>query len=391
MPPYTGDYIEHIEPGKNSLKFYSFTPRPLMRGHMYQMDDELAALLIDAHRNIGFLEGLIKYAPNKEAFAELMLLKECTYSRMIDYDSPDFKEVLTSRGTGRGNISPIIDLEVAYRAAVNMEICAPDLSRICGIALYGESEDNPMSVRDHQTFWLGAKTNLKGYNPTAPDAVLPALADISAYLYNDQKTDPLIKAALVHYQFEMIHPFERYNGIVGRIIVPIMLSDVAREAKLLICLSEYLYHNKNEYFDLLRSTQFSGGYIRWIKFFIRILNEAARNSVLLLQKYESIIETDEKTVRMAMPQTKSVGNVYEFLKAFPFSSISIAATHINLSYNSVSKAFASLQKSSIIVQETNSIRNRIWEYSDLRSCLISQAQMYHRTESADFLMKGAEI
>ncbi len=146
-----------------------------------------------------------------------------------------------------------------------MEICAPDLSRICGIALYGESEDNPMSVRDHQTFWLGAKTNLKGYNPTAPDAVLPALADISAYLYNDQKTDPLIKAALVHYQFEMIHPFERYNGIVGRIIVPIMLSDVAREAKLLICLSEYLYHNKNEYFDLLRSTQFSGGYIRWIK------------------------------------------------------------------------------------------------------------------------------
>lgn len=256
MLPYTGDYIEHIEPGKNSLKFYSFTPRPLMRGHMYQMDDELAALLIDAHRNIGFLEGLIKYAPNKEAFAELMLLKECTYSRMIDNDSPDFKEVLTSRGTGRGNISPIIDLEVAYRAAVNMEICAPDLSRICGIALYGESEDNPMSVRDHQTFWLGAKTNLKGYNPTAPDAVLPALADISAYLYNDQKTDPLIKAALVHYQFEMIHPFERYNGIVGRIIVPIMLSDVAREAKLLICLSEYLYHNKNEY-----SEQFSEHYL----------------------------------------------------------------------------------------------------------------------------------
>ena len=68
------------------------------------MDDELAMLLIDAHRNIGFLEGLIKYAPNKEAFAELMLLKECTYSRMIDYDNPDFKEVLTSRGTGKGNI-----------------------------------------------------------------------------------------------------------------------------------------------------------------------------------------------------------------------------------------------------------------------------------------------
>lgn len=78
MLPYTGDYTEHFDSEKPSLTFYSFTPRPLMRGGMYQMDDELAALLIEAHRNIGFLEGLVEYAPNKEAFAELMLLKECT-------------------------------------------------------------------------------------------------------------------------------------------------------------------------------------------------------------------------------------------------------------------------------------------------------------------------
>lgn len=75
MIPYTGEYIEHFDPEKPSLKFYFFTPRPLMRGDMYQMDDELSTLLIEAHRNIGFLEGLVKYAPNKEAFAELMLLK----------------------------------------------------------------------------------------------------------------------------------------------------------------------------------------------------------------------------------------------------------------------------------------------------------------------------
>ena len=249
MIPYTGEYIEHFDPEKPSLKFYSFTPRPLMRGDMYQMDDELATLLIEAHRNIGFLEGLVKYAPNKEAFAELMLLKECTYSRMIDYDDPDFKEILTIHGTGKGDITPITNLEMAYKATKNMEVAAPDLSRICSIALNGESENNPIDVREHQTFWLGAKTNLNGYNPTAPDAVLPALADISAYLYNDHNTDPLIKAALVHYQFEMIHPFERYNGIVGRILMPMVLRDTIGEAMLLICLSEYLYHNKNEYFD----------------------------------------------------------------------------------------------------------------------------------------------
>lgn len=365
MLPYTGDYIEYIEPGKNSLKFYSFTPRPLMRGDMYQMDDELAALLIDAHRNIGFLEGLIKYAPNKEAFAELMLLKECTYSRMIDYDSPDFKEVLTSRGTGKGNITPIMNLEAAYRAATNMEINAPDMSRICGIALNGESEDNPMDVRDHQTFWLGAKTNLKGYNPTAPDAVLPALADISAYLYNDHNTDPLIKAALVHYQFEMIHPFERYNGIVGRILVPMILRDVIGEARPLICLSEHLCQNKNEYFDLLRSTQYSGGYIRWIKFFVNTVGQVAKQAAEILMQYERTAAENWKRLTQIGGTPQSVLIVFEYLKRFPITTVSSAAKHTDLSFNSASKAIALLQSYRIVDQIGVSERNRIWIHKSI--------------------------
>ena len=98
MLPYTGDYIEHSNGTTNSFKYYTFTPRPLMYGDLYKMDDKLSALLIEAHRNIGFLEGLLKYAPNKNVFSELMLLKECTYSLMVDYDGPSFQDVLISRG-----------------------------------------------------------------------------------------------------------------------------------------------------------------------------------------------------------------------------------------------------------------------------------------------------
>ena len=364
MLPYTGDYTEHIDPEKPSLTFYSFTPRPLMRGDMYQMDDELAALLTEAHRNIGFLEGLVTYAPNKEAFAELMLLKECTYSHMIDYDGPDFKEVLTIRGTGKGDITPITNLEMAYKAAKSMEVAAPDLSRICGIALNGDPENNSIDVRDYQTFWLGVKTNLKGYNPTAPDAVLPALADISAYLYNDHITDPLIKAALVHYQFEMIHPFERYNGIVGRIIVPMVLRDTIGEAMPLICLSEYLYHNKNEYFDLLRTTQYSGGYIRWIKFLVCAVGEAAKQSAKLLAQYENDILWAEQQIKENTLSSKSIWGVYNYLKRYPVSSISRATEQTRFSFNSISKAMQSLKKTGI-VQETAEVRNRIWVHKKL--------------------------
>lgn len=363
MLPYTGDYTEHFDPEKPSLTFYSFTPRPLMRGGMYQMDDELAALLIEAHRNISFLEGLVKYAPNKEAFAELMLLKECTYSHMIDYDGPDFKEILTIRGTGKGDITPIANLEMAFKAAKSMEVAAPDLSRICGIALNGESEDNSIDVRDHQTFWLGAKTNLKGYNPTAPDAVLPALADISAYLYNDHNTDPLIKAALVHYQFEMIHPFERYNGIIGRILMSMILHDVVEEARPLICLSKYLYHNKNEYFDLLRTTQYSGGYIRWIKFFVNAIGQAAKQSAEQLIQYEQAITEAEDRLMHIGGQPKSVYSVFKYLRRFPITTVSSAAKHTGLSFNSVSKAMHFLQEHKFVTQIGDGERNRMWEYA----------------------------
>ncbi len=331
---------------------------------MYQMDDELATLLTEAHRNIGFLEGLIQFAPNRDPFTELILLKECTYSRMIDYTGPNFKDVLTICGTGKGDISPIMNLKSAYRTAMTMEIAAPNLSRICGIALNGDEEADSIDVRDHQTFWLGAKTNLRGYNPTEPDAVLSALADISAYLYNSGE-DPLIQAALVHYQFEMIHPFEKYNGVVGRILPFMVLRKIVGNALPVLCLSEHLLLNKNEYFDMLRTTQYSGGYVRWIKFFIQIINEAARNSVALLKKYEETIKLDEERLRNAMPQTNTFWNVYEYIKAFPVTSIPIVAQHLSLSYNSVSKAFSTLQENNLIMQGSSAKRNRVWEYSNL--------------------------
>jgi hypothetical protein len=98
MIPYTGDYIEHIDGSIDNFKYFTFTPRPLIHGDMYKMDDELSTFLIEAHRNIGILKGLFKYAPNREAFVELMLLKECTYSRMIDYDTLTFTMYLPVAG-----------------------------------------------------------------------------------------------------------------------------------------------------------------------------------------------------------------------------------------------------------------------------------------------------
>ncbi len=365
MLPYIGDYIEHIDDNINDFKYYTFTPRSLMHGDMYKMDDELSALLIKAHRNIGFLEGLLKYAPNKDAFSELMQLKECAYSLMIDYDSLTLQDVLVSRGSSKGDIAPITNLDLVYKIARDKTISAPDLSKLCGIALYGEATDKTVDVRDKQTFLLGIRTNLKTYNPMAPDTILQALADISAYLYNDKDTDPLVKAALVHYQFEMIFPFEQYNGIIGQILVPMVLKDTIDKALPLVCLSEYLYYNKNKYFDLLRITQYSGGYVRWFKFFVYVVGQAATRVAEMLIQYEWLIVEDQKYFADAGNLPKSVFTVYEYLKRCPTLSIPYATKCLGLSFNLISKFLRTLQEHSIVVQNGDNNRNRVWTHNNI--------------------------
>ena len=132
----------------------------------------------------------------------------------------------------------------------------------------------------------------------------------------------------------------------------------------LICLSEYLYHNKNEYFDLLRTTQYSGGYIRGIKFFVCAVGEAAKQSAKLLAQYENDILWAEQQIKENTLSSKSIWGVYNYLKRYPVSSISRATEQTRFSFNSISKAMQSLKEAGI-VQETAEVRNRIWVHKKL--------------------------
>lgn len=369
MIPYTGKYIGHKENGQSGFTYYSFTPTPLISGNFYTMDDELITLLNDTHQKLGFLEGIIQYAPNIDSFRELMLFKECVYSKMIDYSTPSFQDALVIRGGGKGDITSIKNLMLAFEDAACQGIYTQELNKICEIALYGEEAKEAIDIRRKQIFLSNVKVNLKIYNPTAPDALLPALADIFAFLRNSQE-DMLIKIPLVHYQFEMLHPYEKYNGIVGRIMVSQLLSKIVNEAFTFICLSEFLYWNKNQYFDLLNSTQRSGGHIRWIKFFVNAINEATKLSAQLLMQYEDVISSDEKKLSGITPLPKSVSIIYDCLKKYPIINITVAEKLSSLSFNTVSKALLILEKNGIVKQCGNNGRNRIFKHTDLNHLLV---------------------
>lgn len=178
----------------------------------------------------------------------------------------------------------------------------------------------------------------------------------------------------MHYQFEIIHPFEQYNGIVGRIIIPMISHDVIGETFPLICLSEYLYQNKNEYFDLLRTTQYIGGYIRWIKFLVKAIGETAKQSAESLVQYEHTTAKDEELLINRSKISRSTAIIYEYFKRFPITNISHASKGTGLSFNSTAKAIDLLQEQGILVQMNSKERNCIWEYISLKNCIVLELQ-----------------
>jgi|GEM_PF-2959405 len=134
-------------------------------------------------------------------------------------------------------------------------------------ALYGSGSKHRAMPRTRPMFLTQVVTNYRQYNPTAPREIHSALFDINKYIEID-KSDALIKAAMCHYQFEMIHPYECYNGIVGRILVHAILSGTGFDEVRYFNLSEQLYHRKAEYFEMLGLTQKGGRYSIWIDFFV---------------------------------------------------------------------------------------------------------------------------
>ena len=367
---HTGDYLEHT--GNDILRstYYTFTPRPLMDGSFYTMDDSLSTLLSDAHRAFGFLEGLIYCIPDKETLADLILLKEICFSKSIDYSDFDIRSIIEKKGKGSLDCD-IQNTTSAYHYAIEKTKGNLSYNGTITRALHGDHAKQDSAIRTKPLFLTKSSASFRQYNPTAPSKIRLALNDIDAYI-RAGSADVLIKAAMCHYQFEMIHPFECYNGIVGRILPYNMLSRAEFSGVQFLCLSASLYRHRAEYFDKLESTQKNGNYTAWIGFFIRIFIEAVQTGIEFIQYYDALARNDEeKVLTRRQDRADHTLNVYNHFKRNIVSNIGYASERLHLSFPTVARAVGILQELGILVQTSAGIRNRVFAHTGLLQRMIS--------------------
>ena len=369
----TGDYEKQTKDYRNlglPVYFYTFTPRPLTSGGFFTLDDELSALLIQARSQLGILEGITKYIPDRGILQDLMMLKESHYSRLIDYSGDYFSLMLKSISSNKNKTNDVFNIVSAYRHSLSQNANCIALSQIYTIAMHGQNADIKLGVRKEAIHLSRPFSTLREYNPTAPEKIPPALADITEFLTNDMTTDVLVKAALAHYQFEMIHPFECYNGIIGRMMIPMIINNHSIKAAPFLGLSEVLYFYKNDYFDILRSTQYSGGYIALIKFFTEKIYLSAKLASAQIQNIANIIAEDKSKLTANNPSNSTL-LVYEYFKKNLVAEIRTISETCGISYNTAAKAVDQLLEMNILVLDRLQSRNRKFVYDRLIGALSS--------------------
>ncbi|MBR6479396.1 MAG: Fic family protein [Clostridia bacterium] len=272
--------------------YKSFIPSKLPPNPPINIDLEMQTLLSIADRALGRLDGITQILPNPELFVAMYVQKEAVLSSQIEGTQASFADILSAEyQNGNDQILNYIEEISNYVAAMNwgleqlndFPLSLRLIREIHKILLKNTrgSTRNPGEFRRSQN-WIGPQGctlhTATFVPPTVPE-MEAALGDLELYLHEDDYMPALIKIALIHAQFESIHPFLDGNGRIGRLLITFWLCEQGILTKPLLYLSYYFKQNRAEYYDRLMNVRKKGDWENWIKFFLRGVAEVADESV----------------------------------------------------------------------------------------------------------------
>ena len=188
------------------------------------------------------------------------------------------------------------------------------------------------------------------------------MSDLEKYINESDKYDPLIQAALIHYQFETIHPFLDGNGRIGRLLILLYLMEKKLLSKPVIYVSYFLKMNQIEYYDRISEVRRNGNYEQWVGFFLEAVGSAAEDALESVGKLSALHEKNISRLPKSNRRKDNVRELFDYLKQHPIIEIKQTAAALGLSYNTVSAAVKKLMELGILKETTNAARNRVFAY-----------------------------
>jgi Fic family protein len=229
----------------------------------------------------------------------------------------------------------------------------------------------PGEFRNSQNWIGGQGSTLKTarFIPPNPKDMLTAIADLENYMHTEDDMDVLIRAALIHYQFETIHPFLDGNGRIGRLLILLYLMDQTVLTTPALYVSYFLKKNRVEYYDRLSEVRRNGNYEQWVKFFLLAILESSRDAVEATKKLSDLHDRNMSLINNLGRASISTKKVFEYLEANPIMEINRTAKALNLAYNTVLFAVQRLTALGILKETSGQSRNQVFSYESYLNLL----------------------
>lgn len=354
--------------------YKSFLPNPLPPKPELEMDGEMVSLLVKANRAIAALEAVSARIPNMDLFVSMYVRKEALMSSQIEGTQATLEDVLDpliEKNTNR-NVADVVNYIRATEYAIKRLDTLPLCNRLIREAheILMENvrgrEKRPGEFR-HSQNWIGGEgSTLKTarYIPPNPEDMENAMSDLEKYMNGDDTLDYLVRIALIHYQFETIHPFLDGNGRIGRLLITLFLMEKKVLTTPALYVSYFLKKNRVEYYDRMTEVRNKGNYEQWICFFLSAIHESSLDAITTI---DDLVELQRRSRETVSRMGRASGNtqiLLTYLESHPIIDIGKTAEALGVSYNTVSAAVKRLVGAGILKQTENASRNRTFAYRD---------------------------
>ena len=238
----------------------------------------------------------------------------------------DILDPMIDTNTNR-NVTDVVNYikatETAIKRLQELPLCNRLIKETHAVLMSGVrgQEKNPGEFRYFQNWIGGQGSTLKNarYIPPSPDDMVEAMSGLEKYMNADDRLDTLIQAALIHFQFETIHPFLDGNGRVGRLLITLFLMKKKVLTTPALYISNFLKKNRVEYYDRMTEVRVKGNYEQWVKFFLEALTDSAKDAADTIDELVVLHDKNVDIISRMGRAAKNIMLVFNYLEAIPSS------------------------------------------------------------------------
>lgn len=358
----------------NQGYYKSFQPNPINKQWELQ-DMELLDLLSKADRHLGRLDMYSEHIPDIDLFISMHVVKEATQSSRIEGTQTNIEEALLEKQ----NVNPekkddweeVQNYIAAMNQAITMLENIPFSSRLIKethkVLLQGVRGDHKMPgvFRTSQNWIGGASISDAVFVPPTHNSIAELMSDLEHFAHNDSIYFPdLLKIALIHYQFETIHPFLDGNGRVGRLLITLYLVDKEILKRPILYLSDFFERNKALYYDNLTRVRTHNDLKQWFKFFLVGLIETAKNGVSTFDAILKLKKETEFKLQSLGSKSNNAQKVINYLFKRPMIEVIQIMEVADVSKRTAYNLLADLENLEILKEITGGKRDKLYVFDD---------------------------